>query len=161
MNKKNSSRTQLDEIDIQILKLLQQDATLSCNQLSEKLSLSLTPCWRRKKRLEDLGFITSYEAVLNTRKLGFEVLAYINIRFDQHNSREPDQFEKTIADLPQVLSCHKVTGDYDYILIVISEDLESYSQFIEKVLRKQKGIIHIQSNLALREIKFDRTISLV
>ena len=79
MNKKNSSRTQLDEIDIQILKLLQQDATLSCNQLSEKLSLSLTPCWRIKKRLEDLGFITSYEAVLNTRKLGFEVLAYIRL----------------------------------------------------------------------------------
>lgn len=111
--------------------------------------------------MEELGFIKSYQALIDVKKLGFQVLAYVSIRFDQHSNYEPDHFEKIVFDLPQVLSCHKVTGENDYMLMIISENIEIYSNFIENFLRKQKGIIHIHSNLALREIKFDRTISLI
>ena len=150
---KESSHDDLDRIDRDLLRLLQEDATLSNAALGERLSMTVTPCWRRRKRLEDQGFISGYQANLDRRKLGFGVLAFAQIRFGDHAGKAPDRFEELVQRLPEVLSCHKVTGEADFALTVLAADLESYGRFVEDVLRKQPGIATIQSSLSLREIK--------
>ncbi|MFC3108966.1 Lrp/AsnC family transcriptional regulator [Undibacterium arcticum] len=149
-NRLNSS---LDEIDRTILRLLQEDSTLSNAKLAERLSLSVTPCWRRIRRLEEEGFIDGYQANLNRRKLGFGVLAFVQLGFGIHTDDSPNRFEKAILSHPEVLSCHKITGAADYLLQVVAEDLDSYGEFVELVLRAMPGVTSIHSSLALREIK--------
>lgn len=150
---KKALKQNLDTVDQKILSLLQENGSLSNAELGENLSMSVTPCWRRRKRLEEEGVITSYQANLDRKQLGYDVLAFAQVRFGQHAAEDPDLFDRKMLDLPQVLSCHKVTGEADYILMVIAEDLEAYGKFVEDVLRKQPGIIAIQSSLSLREIK--------
>ncbi|WP_028533943.1 Lrp/AsnC family transcriptional regulator [Paludibacterium yongneupense] len=144
---------QLDATDLTILRLLQQDGALSNPKLAEQLSLSVTPCWRRLKRLEGEGYIKGYQANLDRRKLGYDVLAFVRLGFAVHTDDAPNRFEQIIQAYPEVLSCHKITGDADYLLQVVTVSLDSYSDFVEQVLRKIPGIHSIHSSLALREIK--------
>lgn len=144
---------ELDDTDRALLRLLQSDATLSNAALGELLNMTVTPCWRRRKRLEEQGYIVGYQANLNRRKLGFGVLAFAQVRFGDHSGDAADRFERVIQALPQVLSCFKVTGEADFALTVLATDLESYGHFVEEVLRKQPGVATIQSSLALREVK--------
>lgn len=150
---KSFALDELDSVDRSLLRLLQDDGTLSSAALGEKLSITVTPCWRRRKRLEDLGIIKDYQANLDRRKLGYDVMAFAQVRFGNHSANAPDDFEEVIRGLPEVLSCHKVTGEADYVLTVLATDLESYGRFVENVLRRQPGISSIQSSLALREVK--------
>lgn len=153
---KSISLDELDRVDRSLLRLLQEDGTLSSAALGEKLSMTVTPCWRRRKRLEDLGIIRDYQANLDRRKLGFDVMAFVLVRIGDHSAASTDvagQFEQVVLRHPQVLSCHKVTGEADYQLTVLASDLDSYGRFVEEVLRHQPGIISIQSSLALKEIK--------
>jgi len=143
----------LDAQDLTLLRLVQQDGARSNPKLAEELSLSVTPCWRRLKRLEQEGYIKDYQANLDRRKLGFDVLAFVSLSFGLHGDDAPNRFEEDIQNYPEVLSCHKVTGNQDYLLQVVAQDLDAYSQFIENVLRKTPGVASIHSSLALREIK--------
>ncbi|SAL75252.1 AsnC family transcriptional regulator [Caballeronia peredens] len=144
----------MDSIDRSMLRLLQDDATLSNAALGEKLSLSVTPCWRRRKHLEDQGVVTGYQANIDRRAIGLDLLAFVHIRINIHSDKTADNFEAVVRSRPEVLSCHKVTGDADYILQVVASDLDAYGDFIERVLRKQTGVASIQSSVALREVKF-------
>lgn len=153
MKKRNSSVADLDATDLAMLRLLQEDASLSNAELSERLALSVTPCWRRRKRLEEEGYIRDYQANLDRRRLGLDILAFVHVRFAAHSDEASDRFEATVRDLPEVLACHKITGDADFLLQVLEKNLDAYAEFVEKVLRKQPGIASIQSTLALREIK--------
>lgn len=142
-----------DEIDLRILALLQQEGRISNARLAERLHLSETPVWRRLRRLEDDGFIVAYQAILNRKKLGIGLLAFVQITFSNHNGEQPDQFEQAIAAIPEIMSCHNVTGESDYFLQVVARDLESYGDFVSKVLRRLPGVAEIRSSLSLREVK--------
>ena len=150
---KGSAFDSLDGVDRTLLGLLQEDGTLSSAALGERLSMSVTPSWRRRKRREEMGIIRDYQANLDRRKLGYDVLAFAQVRFGNVSDNAPDEFERAILGLPQVLTCHKITGEADYMLTVVATDLESYGRFVEEVLRRQPGIASIQSSLALRELK--------
>lgn len=150
----NRPKVEMDPVDRSMLRLLQEDGALSNAALGEQLSLSVTPCWRRRKLLEDQGVITGYQANIDRRAIGLNLLAFVHIRFHIHSDKTADNFEAVIRSRPEVLSCHKITGDADYILQVVAHDLDSYGDFVERVLRKQAGIASIQSSLALREVKF-------
>jgi DNA-binding Lrp family transcriptional regulator len=150
---KNRLTPTLDDVDLAMLELLQADGAISNAALGDKLSLSVTPCWRRRKRLQDEGVIKDYQANLDRRLLGLDVLAFVQIRFGVHADDAPDKFEKAMKLLPQVLSCHKITGDADYLLQILATDLDAYSEFVEQVFRKQRGVTSIKSSLALREVK--------
>ena len=149
----NTSIHALDAIDRTILRLLQANSSLSTPQLAEQVALSVTPCWRRLKRLEEQGFITGYQAQLNRRKLGLDILAFVQLTFGVVTDKSIQRFEETILQRPEVLSCHKVTGQADYLLQVVAPSLDAYSDFVETVLRGTPGISLIHSSLALREIK--------
>lgn len=160
MAKKISKHVALDDTDRALLALLQADASLSNAELSERLSLSVTPCWRRRRRLEEEGVIRDYQANLDRRLLGLEILAFVQVRFASHGDKAPDDFEAVVRALPEVVACHKITGDADYLLQVLAEDLDSYSEFIEQVLRRQLGLASIQSSLALREVKASTRVAI-
>jgi DNA-binding Lrp family transcriptional regulator len=150
----NRPTAEMDPVDRSMLRLLQEDGALSNAALGDKLSLSVTPCWRRRKRLEDLGVITGYQANINRRAIGLNLFAFVHIRIHIHSDRSADDFEAVMCCHPEVLSCHKVTGEADYILQVVTADLDAYGEFVERVLRRQAGIASIQSSVALREVKF-------
>lgn len=143
----------LDKTDLAILREVQVDGRLSNSKLSEKLNLSETPCWRRLKRLESEGFIEGYKAVLSRKKLGFGVIGFVQVTIGDHASDDPLIFEREVASIPEILSCHNVTGDYDYVLQIVAEDLDAYGAFIRNRLRKLPGVASIHSNLSLREVK--------
>ena len=148
----------MDTVDRSMLRLLQDDGSLSNAALGERLSLSVTPCWRRRKHLEDAGVITGYHANIDRRAVGLDLLAFVQIRINIHSDKTADNFEAVTRGRPEVLSCHKITGDADYILQVVAPDLDAYGEFVERVLRRQAGVASIQSNLALREVKLSSRI---
>ena len=143
---------QPDKIDMRIMAILQEEGRLSNAKLAEKLSLSETPCWRRLKQLEQEGYIEGYQANINRRKLGLGVLAFVQISFAQQDAVNAE-FEQTIQECPNILTCHNTTGAADFLLQVVARDLDDYSHFLEEVLRKIPGVASIHSNLSLREIK--------
>lgn len=155
---KNRASVELDGVDRAMLRLLQEDGALSNATLGEKLSLSVTPCWRRRKRLEDERVITGYQANLDRRALGMNVFAFVQVTFNMHSGQDSDHFEDVMRRHDEVTSCHKITGAADYMLQVVAADLDAYAEFVERVLRKQAGVSSIQSSLALREVKFSSRV---
>lgn len=142
-----------DKTDAAILDCLQRDGRLSNAKLAEQLALSETPCWRRVKRLEERGVIEGYQVMLNRRKLGLGVMAFVQLSFTQHTTEATAAFERIIQASPNVLACHNTTGDADFLLQVVARDLDDYSRFVEEVLRKLPFVSSIRSNLSLREMK--------
>jgi len=143
----------IDKVDADILTRLQGDGRLSNARLAEQVGLSETPCWRRLKRLEDDGVIEGYQAVVNRRALGLGVMAFVQLTCSQHDEQTTAAFQKAIEASPQVLSCHNTTGDADFLLQVVAEDLDDYSRFVERVIRRLPGVTSIKSSLSLRELK--------
>ncbi|AFQ48081.1 MULTISPECIES: Lrp/AsnC family transcriptional regulator [Burkholderia] len=144
---------QLDRIDRGMLDMLQQDGRVSNARLAEAFSLSETSCWRRLRRLEEAGLIAGYHARLDRRKLGFGVMAFVQIVCTQHSEEVTAEFERLIQASPNVLACDNTTGEADFLLQVVAADLDDYSHFVERVLRKLPGVLSIRSNLSLRQLK--------
>lgn len=143
----------IDKTDKTLLRLLQDDGRISNSQLAEQVSLSEAPCWRRVRRLEQAGYITGYQALLNHQLLGFGVVAFVQVKISSHRIELAQEFEEAIQTLPQIMACYNVTGPADYLLHVLAEDLESYGDLTLNILRKLPGVDSIHSSLCLREIK--------
>lgn len=148
----------LDKIDVAIADRLQQDGRLSNAKLAEQLGLSEASCWRRQKRLEEAGVIEGYQAVLNRRKVGVGVVAFVQLTCTQHSEEVTAAFEQIIQASSRVLSCHNTTGEADFLLQVVARDLDDYSRFVDTVLRKLPGVSSIRSNISLREMKATRRL---
>jgi DNA-binding Lrp family transcriptional regulator len=143
----------LDKTDINIIRRMQQDGKLTNAKLASELSLSETPCWRRLKRLEEEGIITDYQANLDRRRLGFGVMAFVQLTCYQHDAETTKTFEEMIQHYDNVLSCHNTTGAADFLLQVVAKDLDDYSRFVDQELRKLPGVSAIVSNISLSELK--------
>ena len=130
-----------------------REALAALARLAAQLALSEASCWRRQKRLEETGVIEGYKAILNRRKLGIGVMAFVQIVCTQHSEEVTAAFERIIQASPNVLACHNTTGEADFLLQVVARDLDDYSRFVEKVLRKLPGVLSIRSNISLREMK--------
>ncbi|MFN4059802.1 MAG: Lrp/AsnC family transcriptional regulator [Paracoccus hibiscisoli] len=145
--------TQIDAVGAQILTLLQEDGRMSNARLAEHLGMSETPCWRRLKRLEEAGVIEGYQAVLNRRKLGLGVMAFVQLRCSEHDQAATAEFQRIVQTTPNILACHNTTGADDFLLIVVARDLDDYSRFVDSTLRRLPGVTSIRSNLSLKEMK--------
>ncbi|WP_119309379.1 Lrp/AsnC family transcriptional regulator [Cohaesibacter haloalkalitolerans] len=143
----------IDKVNAEILELLQTDGRMSNAKLAEHLSMSETPCWRRLKKLEETGVIEGYQANLNRRKVGLGVMAFVQLRCSEHSQTTTEEFQRIIDDCPNILSCHNTTGDDDFLLVTVARDLDDYSAFVDRVLRKLPGVTSIRSNLSLKEMK--------
>jgi len=147
------SNYKLDQTDYAMLALLQKDGRASNVKLANKLNLSETPCWRRLKRLEDVGYIKGYQANLNRQALGVEVLAFVQISFSIHTDESLVAFERAIQEIPEVLFCHNISGESDYLLQVVSQSLESYEKLLRNVIRRLPGVASVKTSFSLKEIK--------
>jgi Transcriptional regulators len=150
----------LDAFDRNIIRSLQEDARMPVAQVAERAALSATPVSRRIKRLEEDGIIAGYQPVLDVRKLGFELDAYVLINLDGHSDTNISRFEQAIQDNPYVIACHAVTGDMDYLVHVIARDVEHLSQITLKALVRIPGVRDVKSIIVLETIKDNRALPL-
>jgi Lrp/AsnC family leucine-responsive transcriptional regulator len=145
--------TELDRIDKNILAELQRDGRITNNELADRVGTSASPCWRRVKQLENDGVIRSYSATLDRQKLGFGVMVFVRIQIHSHSEAEAKKFETEVMALDEVVSCYSIGGDADFLLQVVSNDLDAYADFAMKVIRRLTGIKEMQSMFVLKEIK--------
>lgn len=143
----------IDRTDEQILKFLQQDSRATNQQLSEHIGISASPCWRRVKRLEDEKVIKGYGVLLDRRKLDLGVMVFIRVSIDSHSEAEAKKFEEKVLELENVVACYSIGGDADFLLQVVSTDLDRYAEFSMSVIRRLPGIKEMQSMFCLKEIK--------
>lgn len=143
----------IEKTDIAILRELQNDGRLSSAKLAQKLSLSEAPCWRRIKKLESEGYILGYQANLDRKKLGYSIIAYALVSFGDHAGDDPLLFEREVQAMPNILQCHNVAGECDYLLMITATSLEQYGDFIWNQLRKMPGVSSVKSLLSMREVK--------
>lgn len=148
----------LDAIDRKLLAALQKDGRTTVGELAELVSLSQSPCWRRVRRLEDASLIEGYHARLSRRLLGYGVTGFVQLQMENHSPDASAAFEREVVALPQVLSCHNLSGRYDYQLEVVAHDLESFSEFVRTRIRALPGMREISTSFSLKEIK--RSIAL-
>lgn len=144
---------ELSNIDIKILQLLQENANLSTADIAEKVGLSQSPCWRRISRLEQAGIIRKRVAILDHAKLGMEVVVFVNISLTAHGRQNLAAFEKEIRKFPEVLACYTVTGQMDYLLKIVTKDIQHYESFIRNSLMTLPMIREMHSTIAITEIK--------
>jgi Lrp/AsnC family transcriptional regulator, leucine-responsive regulatory protein len=143
----------LDKIDRKILRLLQDDARLSMTELSQRVGLSTTPVTERVKRLEKDGFIMGYYARLNPQALGQSLLVFVEIKLAAKSGAMFDQFRREVVKLPNVLECHLVSGDFDYLIKARIPEMGSYRKLLGDALLTLPGARESRSYMVMEEIK--------
>lgn len=143
----------LDRSDRLLLAAVQADARLTLAELAERVHLSPSPCWRRLKQLEARGLIRGYHARLDPARLGWGVTAFVHIMLENHSPTLGSRFEEAVQDIPEVLACHNVSGQYDFLLQVVARDLNGFGDFARDVLRALPGVKEINSSFALKTVK--------
>ena len=144
---------ELDAFDRRLLQALQNNSRLTSLELAERVRLSASQCQRRMKKLEDAGVIERYTAVLNRAKTGFEVMAVITVRLEKHGRFPSQEFKEAIDRYPQILECWATTGDCDYILKVVTRDLNAFTVFLMDELLGLPIVASVKSSILLRQLK--------
>lgn len=139
----------LDSYDKQIIDILQSNGSISNIDLSKKIQLSPSACLGRTKRLEDLGVIKRYAAVIDAKKIGLEIVAFTFVNLSPHNRKTGNAFLSTVSETPQILECYNITGNWDYLLKIVSPDIASYRDFVIDSLLAFPGINKIESTIVL------------
>ena len=150
---------QLDRYDYAILGALQLDGTLSIADLAARVGLSSTPCWKRLKRLEEEGYIEGRVAIVNRRKAGLGVTVFVSVRTSQHDEKWLARFAAAVQALPEVQEFHRMSGDIDYLLKVVTTDIEGYDRFYKKLI-KAVQLTGVSSAFSMEQIKFTTALPL-
>jgi Lrp/AsnC family transcriptional regulator len=153
-------KSNLDALDIKILKILQNNSQHTLKDIAEQVNLSLSPTHDRIKRLEMDGYIKGYVGILNRKKLNLGLMVHCQVTLEKQNRSNFSEFEKSIKEFPEVISCHLVSGNFDYYLNVISEDVESYNRFYQEKLAVLPSVAHISSLFVMDEIKTTTSLPL-
>jgi DNA-binding Lrp family transcriptional regulator len=150
----------LDKFDIAILQELQADGRLTNAELSTRVGLSAAPCWRRVRALEDGGYIKGYRAEIDRHKIGLGVLAFVRLDADRNNGDVTRQLEEAIRAIPEVISCHYISGTGTFELQVVSRDLNTFSQFAREVLINLPNVKDLHTSFSLGEVKASSALPL-
>lgn len=148
-----NSVSELSDLDHAILRELQADGRLSNADLARRINLSPPATHTRVKRLEQLGYIRQYTALVDREKLGYDLLCFVQVTIQLHQPEQVRSFPEHIHQLPEVLECHHVTGDYDYLLKIIARNRKELEHFLMERLTPIPGVARIQTNVVLDEIK--------
>lgn len=146
-------RVEFDATDRTLLEALQNNARLTTSELAQLTQMSQSPCWRRVKRLEDAGLITGYQARLDRRALGYGVMAFVTISIEGQDESHSLDFERAVRQIPEVVTCHGVSGPEDFVLIVVAADLDAYSNLMQHKLRRLPGVKMVRTSFSLQEVK--------
>ena len=150
---------ELDRFDCAILAALQLDGTLSIAGLSEKVGLSSTPCWKRLKRLEEEGYIETRVAIVNRHKVGLPVTVFVSITTPEHDEKWLNRFAAAVIALPEVQEFHRMSGNVDYLLKVVTTDIGGYDRFYKKLI-KAAQLLGVSSAFSMEQIKYSTELPL-
>ena len=144
---------EIDRLDRQILRVLQEDGRVSNQDLADRIGLSPSPCLRRVRALEEAGVIAGYRAVLDAKALGYPLMALIYISMDKHTSERFEQFEHEVTAFSEVLECLLITGqDADYQLKVIVRDMDAFQELLLNRITRISGVTGVHSSFVLRRV---------
>jgi Lrp/AsnC family transcriptional regulator len=142
----------MDAIDRKLLGVLQQEAALSLDELSERVGLSRNACWRRVKRLEDDGIIKGRVTLLNANRINVGLTAFITLRATEHSATWLDQFSKAVRDIPEIIGVYRMTGDVDYLLQAVIPDVAAYDLLYKRLIERIT-LADVSSSFVMEEIK--------
>lgn len=145
--------TVLDELDKALLRELQTDGRLTNVELARRISLSPPATLTRLKRLEKDGYIRNYAAIIDREKAGYDLLCFIHIGMQTHQFEQVENFRKLVQDMPEVLECHHITGEYDYLLKVVFRNRKDLERFAVNRLTPIPGVSRIHTSLVFTEVK--------
>lgn len=143
----------LDRVDVRILAILQREGRISNVELAERVGLSATPCLRRVKRLEESGLVARYRAELDRRALGLGITAFVRVNIDRHDADATKAFVDGALVIDQIISCHVLTGRFDFLLEVVTTTLDEYANVMLERLGGLPGVSALETSFALRSIK--------
>ncbi|MBS3997279.1 MAG: Lrp/AsnC family transcriptional regulator [Hydrogenophaga sp.] len=143
----------LDRFDLAILHELQNDGRLTNAELAQRVGLSAAPCWRRVRALEEAGYITGYRAELNRHKIGLGVLAFVRLDAERNSGDVLRQMEAAIQTIPEIVSCHYISGSGTFELQVVCPDLGEFSRFAREVLINLPNVKDLHTSFSLGEVK--------
>lgn len=149
----SEATSQIDRIDKSILRELQNDGRMANVELSRRVGLSATPCLERVKRLEKQGYIKGYTAILAPEKLQAALLVFVEIRLTRTSPDVFEDFKRSVIDLPQVLECHLVSGDFDYLVKARVADMAAYRNLLGETLLTLPGVSGSRTYVVMEEVK--------
>jgi len=143
----------VDRLDRKILSALQQFPEMSVVDIASHVGLSHTPCWRRIKKLEEMGAIRGKVVLLDAQLLGLTVDVFAQLKLKQHDEETLNRFETAVRDRSEIVECFSMSGDSDYLIRIVIDSIASYETFLKKVLLHLPGVGSINSNFALGCVK--------
>ena len=142
----------MDDIDRNILRIVQEDASLSNAELAERVGLSTTPCWRRVQRLEESGIIQRWVALVDPQKINLAVTVFVAVRTNQHSESWFKGFAEAVAEMPEVVEFYRLSGDIDYLLRVVVPDIDAYDRLYKRLIERV-DLFDVSSSFAMEQIK--------
>jgi len=143
----------LNDIDLRILRTLQENSNLTTKELAAKVHLSSTPVFERLKRLEREGYIKKYVAILDAKKLNRGFMVFCSVKLKQLNTQVAKEFTEAILKIPEVTACYNISGDFDYLLKIYAPSMKSYQEFLINKLGQLDSLGSLQSVFVMDEIK--------
>jgi DNA-binding Lrp family transcriptional regulator len=143
----------IDRYDLQILDELQTDARLTNAELAQRVGLSAAPCWRRVRALEEAGYIKGYHAEIDRHKIGLGVLAFVRLDAERNTGERTKEMEDAIRGIPEIVSCHYISGAGTFELQVVTRDLDTFAQFARQVLINLPNVKDLHTSFSLGEVK--------
>jgi Lrp/AsnC family transcriptional regulator len=143
----------LDKIDRQILALMQDDASLPIQQIAEQVGLSVNPCWRRIRQMEQAGVIQGRVALVNPEKVGLGLTVYVRVKTREHSADWAKKLNQVIAAMPEILECHRIGGDVDYLLKVVVEDMAGYDRTYKELIGRLPSLADVSALFSMERLK--------
>ena len=145
--------TKLDKIDRQILTLMQADASLPIQQIADQVGLSVNPCWRRIRQMEQEGVIQARVALVNPEKVGLGLTVYVRVKTNQHSGTWAKKLNEVIAAMPEILECHRIGGDVDYLLKVVVVDMAGYDRTYKELIDRLPSLADVSALFSMERLK--------
>lgn len=148
----------LEAKDQALLAELQVDSRLTMQELADRVGMSTSACWRRVKALESSGVISRYAVIVDAKKAGFGLSSMVHVSLARHEQKNVDHFIREVSRHPEVLECFATSGEADFHLRVVVEDIDAYNVFLDNFVFKLPGVSQVRSNIVLKEIKADTSL---
>lgn len=143
----------MDEMDLKILRILQEVPEISVVDMAQRVGLSHTPCWRRIKQLEASGAIRERAVILDPKIMGLDITVFAHARLKAHDEETLEALEQAAQDRPEIMDCFSMSGESDYIFRIVVGSIDEYEWFLKKFLLHLPGIASINSHFALKCVK--------
>ena len=154
------SFVKLDALDRRILDIVQEDATLSIQEIADRVGLSANPCWRRIKQMEASGVIQRRVALIDAALVGLGVTSFVMIRTSRHDPEWLAAFAAGVAAIPEIVECHRMSGDIDYLLKVVVRDIAHYDQVYQRLIKLVPNLSDVSSTFSMERLKYGTRIAL-